>query len=129
LISSTAGARQGDSESYNNLDNNVRISAVEERAGKGTLAFNIHQFLQVVTSRWHRILENEFKHPIIMRPLHKIAFLGVLSAFPMVPFPRIPLHSFLSTMVKVDELDVVFGNENIGAPDITVHEVAIMNDA
>ncbi len=86
-------------------------------------------FIDLLTLQQHRMIENAFKHPIIMKLLHKIAFLGVLSESCMVPFPRIPLHSFLSTMVKVDELDVVFGNENIGAPDITVHEVAIMNDA
>src|SRR5260221_3211400 len=50
---------------------------------------------------------------------HKIAFLGVVSALRMVPFPLIPLHSFLSTMVKVDEIDVILRNENIGAPDVT----------
>ena len=64
-----------------------------------------------------------------MIPLHNIAFLDIFSAKRMVPFPRIPRLSFRSTIVEVDELDVVPRNENIGTADITVHELAIMNDA
>ena len=47
----------------------------------------------------------------------------------MVPFLLIPLHSFLSTMVKIDEIDLILGNENIGPLDVTVHKSLIMDDA
>jgi len=58
-----------------------------------------------------------------------IALFGILLAERMVPFPRIHVLPIHSTVVKVDELDVaVLGNENIGASNVTVHEVAIMND-
>src|SRR6267154_47017 len=115
-----------------------------------TLAFDIHQLLQFVMSRCttdtahviqkststnnllpgdDRMVEKTFKHPIIMKLSDKIAFLGVVSALRMVPFTRVLHLTFLSTIVKVDELDVVLGNENIGAADVTMHEAAIMNDA
>ena len=74
------------------------------------------------------MIEDAFKHPNIMTLLDNFAFLGVLYAKPMVPFPRILRYSFLSTVVKVNKLDVVLENKNVGATNVTVDEVAIVND-
>ena len=47
----------------------------------------------------------------------------------MIPFPRIHVLPIHSAMVKVDGFDVtVLGNENIGASNVIVHEVATMDD-
>ena len=72
--------------------------------------------------------ENAFKHPFIVSDLHQIAFLGVPWAIRMVPFPRIPHNSILPTVVKINEIDVILRNENIGPSDITMYESATMND-
>ena len=65
-----------------------------------------------------------------MKLSHYIALLGILLAERMVPFPRIHVLPIHSTVVKVDEFDVaVLGDENIRASNVTVHEVATMNDA
>jgi hypothetical protein len=63
-----------------------------------------------------------------MRLLQTFTFLGTIWALPVVPFPWIPTHSFLSTMVKVDQVNVVLENENIGGSNVTVHEATNMND-
>lgn len=77
-----------------------------------------------------RIIENAIEHPIVMILSQYIALPGVHLAERMVPFTRIYVFPIHSTVIKVDEFDViVLGNENIGASNVTVHEVATMNDA